>query len=360
MLYRVAVLPGDGIGPEVMDAALAVLEAVTAGGDLSLELTTHSAGAAHFRNHGEALPQSVLDACLTADAVLLAAIGLPDVRWPDGTEVQPTMMVGLRQALNVFAAVRPIRRYPGVPSPLAADRDIDFVILRENLEGLFASFGGGIILNDEVATDTIVVTRSGTERIARFAFDLSRRRKGRACDGKRMVTCIDKANVFRSFAFFRRVCSEVAADYDDIAFAAEYVDAASMYLLQRPDEYDVCVMENQFGDILSDLAAGLVGGLGMAPSAEVGNEHGLFQPSHGSAPDIAGQGIANPLAMILSAAMMLDWLGQQHADLSARDAAERMESAVSRMLTAGVSLPRDLGGTASTREVSRAVIAALE
>ena len=359
MAYRIAALPGDGIGPEVMDAALAVLQAVITGDGPELSLTSHAAGAEHYRQQGEALPQEVLDDCLAADAVLLAAIGLPDVRQPDGTEVQPTMMMGLRQALNVYAAVRPIKRYPGVPTPLARETPIDFVILRENLEGLFASFGGGSILNDEVATDTIVITRAGTERIARFAFELARRRGGRPSDQRKLVTCIDKANVFRSFAFFRKVCNEVAAEYDEVGFEAQYVDAASMYFVQRPEAYDVCVMENQFGDILSDLGAGLVGGLGMAPSAELGDKHGLFQPSHGSAPDIAGSGRANPLAMILSTAMMLDWLGHKHSDAASLQAAERIETAVTRMLAAGDTMPRDLGGTATTRQVSEAVISAL-
>jgi 3-isopropylmalate dehydrogenase len=353
--YRIAVLPGDGIGPEVTAAALPVVEQAAADHGIALAWTSHAAGASHFRETGVALPQTVLEDCLAADAVLLAAIGLPDVRSADGTEVQPTMMMGLRRALDVYAAIRPIRRYPGVPVPLASSRPIDLVILRENLEGLFASFGGGTLLNDEVATDTIVITRRGTERVVRYAFDLARRRRGRPSDGRRLVTCVDKANVFRSFAFFRKVFFEIAAAQADIAAEAQYVDAASMYLLQRPEAYDVLVMENQFGDILSDLGAGLVGGLGMAPSAELGDRHGLFQPSHGTAPDIAGRGIANPLAMILSSAMMLDWLGQRHSDRRCVQAAERIDAAVARVLVEGRALPRDLGGNASTADVGRAV-----
>ena len=162
------------------------------------------------------------------------------------------------------------------------------VILRENLEGLFASFGGGCLLNDQVGLDTILITREGTERIAEFAFRLAEKRKGRPSDGKRRVTCVDKANVFRSFAFFRKVFLEVADRFPQIESDAVYVDAMSLYMVTNPSDWDVLVMENQFGDILSDLGAAIVGGLGMAPSAEIGENHGMFQPSHGTAPQLGG------------------------------------------------------------------------
>lgn len=359
--YRIAVLPGDGIGPEVMDATLRVVKAALDGhSGRPLELTSYEAGAEHYRRTGTALPEDVLQSCRDADAVLLAAIGLPDVRKPDGTEVQPDMMMGLRQALELYAAVRPCRLYPGVPSPLRhVTAGIDLVILRENLEGLFASFGGGCLLDDRLATDTLVVTREGTRRICEFAFRLAARRSGRPKDGRRLVTCVDKANIFRSFAFFRKVFLEVAAEHPEIDAESAYVDAASMYLVQRPQDFDVLVMENQFGDILSDLAAGIVGGLGMAPSAEVGEHHGLFQPSHGSAPDIAGQNRANPLAMILSAVMMFDWLAERHQDDSAARVGHRIESAVAAMLEQQLALPADLGGSAGTDAVADAVISQL-
>jgi 3-isopropylmalate dehydrogenase len=358
--YRIAVLPGDGIGPEVMAATLPVLEAAAAATGIALDFQEHALGAGHFRRTGDALPAKVLDACREADAVLLAAIGLPDVRMADGTEVQPVMMVGLRRALGLYAAVRPIKLYPGVPTPLRdIGRGIDFVILRENLEGLFASFGGGCLVGETAATDTIVVTRLGTEKIAEYAFHLARRRRGRPLDGKKVVTCVDKANVFRSFAFFRHVFFEVAAHYPEIAAEAAYVDAMSLYLVQNPQAYDVLVMENQFGDILSDLGAGLVGGLGLGPSAEIGERHGLFQPSHGTAPQIAGKDLANPLAMILSGAMMLDWLGETRRDAAASEAGRRIEAAVARVLTEGEVRTPDIGGTAGTRAVGQAVVEAL-
>jgi 3-isopropylmalate dehydrogenase len=355
--YRIAVLPGDGIGPEVTAPALDALRAAeAAAGGFRLRFTQHAFGADHYRRTGEALPGTVLDDCLAADAVLLAAIGLPDVRQPDGTEIQPVMMVGLRRSLGLHSAVRPIKLYPGVRSPLRdIGAGIDFVILRENLEGLFASFGGGAIVGDAAATDTIVVTREGTTKVCETAFRMAARRSGRPLDGRKLVTCVDKANVFRSYAFFRRVFFDVAARHPSIAADAAYVDAASLYLVQNPQAFDVIVTENQFGDILSDLGAALVGGLGLAPSAELGDRHALFQPSHGTAPQLAGKDLANPLAMILSAGMMLDWLGETRTDPAAAAAGRLIESAVARVLAEGSVRTPDLGGTAGTRAVGEAV-----
>ena len=359
--YRIVALPGDGIGPEVLQATLKVLEVVCEDADMpGLNIETRAAGADHYRRTGEAFPADVRQACLDADAVLLAAIGLPDVRKADGTEVQPEMMMGLRQSLGLYAAVRPVKLYSGVPSPLRdVDDGIDLVILRENLEGLFASFGGGCQLDNRVATDTIVITREGTERIVDFAFQLARKRKGRPLDGRKTVTCVDKANVFRSFAFFRKVFFERALEHSDITAEAAYVDAMSLYLVQNPAAYDVLVMENQFGDILSDLGAGIVGGLGMGPSAEIGNDHALFQPSHGSAPQLAGANLANPIATILSASMMLEWLAEQRKDPSAATAACRIEEAVRHVLADGRVRTPDIGGSSTTAEVGEAIVSTL-
>ncbi len=282
------------------------------------------------------------------------------MRLPDGTEVQPQMVVGLRKALDLYAAVRPIKLYPGVKSVLAdTSKGIDLIILRENTEGLFASFNGGGSVQDEVATDTMVITRKGTARIAEYAFHLARRRSGRPLDGKRLVTCVDKANVFRSLAFFRKVFDDVAEKHPEVAHDHALVDAMSLYLVQNPAAFDVLVMENMFGDILSDLAAGLVGGLGLGPSAEIGQHHALFQPSHGTAPQIAGKGIANPIAMILSGAMMLDWLGDTRKDPVALATARRIETAVARVLAEGSNLTPDLGGQGTTDTLASAVVAAL-
>ncbi len=359
--YRIALLPGDGIGPECMDATQIVLDAVTSRtSDLELTYTSHRAGAELYRETGVTLPDEVLSDCLDADAVLLSAIGLPDVRQPDGTEVQPTMMVGLRRAMGLHSAVRPVKLYPGAPCALkVAGPGIDFVVIRENLEGLFASFGGGSMVGDDVATDTMVITRKGTAQVCDYAFRLAARRNGRPSDGKRMVTCVDKANVFRSLAFFRKVFFDVAASHPELSTDAVYVDAMSLYMVQNPWDFDVLVMENQFGDILSDLGAGLVGGLGLGPSAEIGENHALFQPSHGTAPTIAGKGVANPLATILSAAMMLDWIGDTRNDEACTHAANAIEQAVASVLSKGTVRTPDIGGTATTTQVATDVADAI-
>lgn len=357
--YQIAVIPGDGIGPEIMEAALSVLRAVESP-ELSFQFESHPIGAAHYARTGEILPSEVIDSCRNSDAIFLAAIGLPEVRLADGTEVQPQIVVGLRKALDLYAAVRPIKLYPGVSSPLAdTSKGINFVVLRENTEGMFASFNGGGSVQGEVATDTMVITRKGTARIAEYAFRLAKRRNGRPSDWKSLVTCVDKANVFRSLAFFREIFDEVAATHPDVEHDHVLVDALSLYLVQDPSAFDVLVMENFLGDIISDLAAAIVGGLGLGPSAEIGDDCALFQPSHGSAPPLAGRNVANPLATILSGAMMLDWLGEQHDDHVASAAGAHIDAVVARVLQAGTCQTPDLGGSASTSDMAQAVIAAL-
>ncbi len=249
-----------------------------------------------------------------------------------------------------------------MPSPLRLDpgQHIDYVIFRENTEGLFASLGGGSKVGEELAVDTLVITRKGTERIVRRAFRSSAcRERGAPADGIKRVTCVDKSNVFRSYAFFRQIFQETARDFPGVATDFAYVDAMTMNMVKTPERYDVVVLENMFGDILSELGAATVGGLGMVPSGDMGERYGLFEPSHGSAPEIAGRGIANPVAAILAAAMMCRWLGQQHDDPEAGRAADRIESAVAKALADPGARTRDIGGTASTREATDAVIDAL-
>jgi 3-isopropylmalate dehydrogenase len=354
--YRIAVMPGDGIGPEVVREGVRCLGAAEAG--FRLELETLPAGAGEYLASGKPLPDATVERARAADAIFLGAMGLPDVRWPDGTEMAP--QVELRFRLDLYAGIRPVRWYPGVPAVLAQKQpeDVDFVVVRESTEGLFASMGAGVVLRDEVATDQQVITRSGTERVCRAAFEWARRRsaeRGR----KPYVTCVDKANIFRSSAFFRKVFDEVAAGYPDVETGHEYVDACAMKLVTRPEAFDVLVTENMFGDILSDLGPGLIGGLGLAPSADIGDAHAVFQPTHGTAPDIAGKGIANPLAAILSAAMLLEWLGDRHADPAATEGGRRIRTAVERGLAAGRLLGPDLGGTMSTEEIGERVVQAI-
>jgi isocitrate/isopropylmalate dehydrogenase len=265
--YRVVVIAGDGIGPELTAAALEVLDAVQAArGDFALEIHHVDAGAGHYRQTGRNISEEGLAACAAADAVLKAPVGLPDVRHPDGTEAG--LLGGtLRLGLDLYANVRPVRLWPGVQAPLAfGPGQIDYVIVRENTEGLYASRGLGVA-NDWAASDVLLMTRPGVERIVRFAFELARRRNGAPSDGAHRVTCVDKANVLKSFAFFRRIFDEVAAAYPGVDAEHLHTDAAAQALVLEPTRFDVLVMENFVGDLLSDLGAATVGGWGCARRA---------------------------------------------------------------------------------------------
>lgn len=356
--YDIAVLRGDGVGPEVVAEACKALDAAVATvPGLALTVTERDAGVGLYARTGEALPAETYDAVRAADATLLGAMGLPDVRAEDGTEIQGRVTIGLRKSLGLYGGVRPIKLYPGITPRINGLGPVDLVVVRENTEGLFASFDGGADIADLVVGDTALISRAGTERVTRRAFELAAARSGRPVDGSALVTCVDKANIFRSQAFFRRVFTEVATgEYPSVLHEFTLVDALSLSVLQRPETYDVLVTENMFGDIISDLATVLIGGLGMAPSGDIGDRHALFQPSHGSAPDLVGQGVANPLATVLSAAMMLDWLADQHDDPAARAAARVVDSAVATVTAQGMVTP-DLGGNASTVEVGDAVAA---
>jgi 3-isopropylmalate dehydrogenase len=352
--YRITVIPGDGIGREVMTEALKVLQAVeVAFPGLAFKCQEYPAGARCCQDTGTDLPDGTLEACKTADAILFGAAGLPAVRLPDGTEIRP--QIKLRKRLDLYAGVRPIKRYAGVPPVLVGDPAIDYVILRENTEGLFSSEAGGARVGEQVVVDNLVITRPGTERIVRWAFKLAMQRHGASVDGMRRVTCVDKANVFQSMAFFRQIFYEVARDFPGVQAEHSYVDAMTMFMVQRPLRYDVMVSENMFGDIISDLGAGTVGGLGVAPSGDIGDTYGLFQPSHGTAPDIAGKGIANPIAQILSVRMMLEWLAETKQDTLLAEAAHAIERAVEKTLLDRKNHTADIGGSAKTAAVGEAV-----
>ena len=346
---NICVLPGDGIGVEVIDATLPVLEKAAKG--FSLRFETHPAGAQHYRKTGIALPEATFEAARNADAILFGAMGWPEIRYPDGTEIAPQL--DLRFRLELYAGVRPARAIPGIPLPLADARakEIDLVVIRESTEGLFASRGKGVVEDDREARDTMVITRKGSERVHEFAFRLAARRT------KRTVTCVDKANVFASMAFFRRIFDEVARRHPDVRARHHYIDATALDLVRKPWEFDVLVTENMFGDIISDQTAALVGGMGMAPSADIGDDHAVFQPCHGTAPDIAGLGKANPTACILSGAMMLDWLAERSGNDALAQAARRIEQAVNDIFT--TIKPLEFGGTAGTRAIRDAVLANL-
>jgi len=356
--YQITVIPGDGIGHEVMAEALKVLQAVEGCfPGIAFRCREYPAGAKICQETGTDLPDETLAACKTADAILFGSAGLPAIRLPDGTEIRP--QIKLRKRLDLYAGVRPIKRYAGIPPVLAGDPPIDYVIMRENTEGLFASEAGGARVGDRVVVDSLVITRPGTERIVRWAFKLAQQRRGAPADGVRRVTCVDKANVFQSMAFFRQIFYEVAKEFPGIQAEHAYVDAMTLFMVTQPLRYDVMVAENMFGDILSDLGAGTVGGLGMAPSGDIGDTYALFQPSHGTAPDIAGKGIANPIAQILSARMMLEWLAETKRDPQLLQAAAAIEQAVEKTLADQKNHTADIGGTAKTAAVGDAVAKAV-
>ncbi|WP_300015324.1 isocitrate/isopropylmalate family dehydrogenase [uncultured Roseobacter sp.] len=355
--FDIAVFRGDGIGPEITDPTLEILNALASQGGYTLSFKDCPAGAAHYAQTGQSLPEASMQAARAADAILLSAMGLPSVRYPDGTEISP--QIDLRKALNLFAGVRPVRIFPGQKTPLnmPAGKEVDFVLIRESTEGLFHTQGRGEVTPDE-ARETLLITRKTSELLFKFAFNLARERK-EAGRGPGRVTCVDKANVFRAFAFFRALFDAEAANHPDLASDHAYVDAMALWFVQKPWEFDVLVTENMFGDILSDLGAGLMGGLGVAPSADIGLDHAVFQPCHGSAPDIAGQGVANPLAMILSAAMMLEWLGLRHDHPAMVADGARLRAATEGVIADGRVLTGDLDGRATTAEAAGAVTAAL-
>lgn len=352
--FDIAVFEGDGIGPEIMEPTVKILAEMATAGEYALNFNVVPAGAAHYAATGESLPESSMDAARNSDAVLLSAMGLPSVRYEDGTEISP--QIDLRKALTLFAGVRPVRIFPGQKTPLNMPdgKEVDFVLIRESTEGLFHTQGKGEVTQDE-ARETLLITRDISEKLFRFTFGLAKERKQQG-RGPGRVTCVDKANVFRSFAFFREIFDAEAKKHPDLTADHAYVDATALWFVLKPWDFDVLVTENMFGDILSDLGAGLMGGLGVAPSADIGLEHAVFQPCHGSAPDIAGQGIANPLAMILSGAMMLDWLGVRHDNPKLVKDGTRLREAVEAVIGKGKVLTGDLGGTAGTQDAANAVV----
>jgi 3-isopropylmalate dehydrogenase len=348
---RIVLLPGDGIGPEVVAEAAAVLKDAASGAGVALDLEEHAAGGAALDLGKEPLPAATLEAARKADAVLLGAVGhprhdgLPRERRPEQA------LLGLRRGLGVFANLRPVRLHPALvgASPLRAEvvRGTDLLIVRELTGGLYFGTPRGIEGTGDArrGRNTMAYTAGEVRRIARVAFEAARRRRGR-------VTSVDKANVLETSQLWRDVVIETAQEYPDVRLDHLYVDNAAMQLIARPAEFDVILTENMFGDILSDEAAMLAGGIGMLPSASLGEGPGLYEPVHGSAPDIAGRGIANPLAAILSAAMLL-----RHS-LGLPAEADRVETAVARVLDAGArtaDLAKPGEAAVTTRDMGRLV-----
>ena len=348
--YEIAVVPGDGIGPEVVDAALDVMRAAAERCRVTFGTTRHPAGAFHYRDTGESISAATLAAIGSADAILFGAAGWPDIRKPDGTEIAP--QIDIREHFGLFAGLRPARLFEGVPRVLARG-EVDMLMIRESTEGLFAGRHDPPGNDPDSVSDRMTITRAGCERLFEVAFAQARARK--RAGGRGHVTLFDKANVLRSNAFMRRLFDEAALRHPDITTERMYIDHACLMMVTDPGRFDVVVTENQFGDITSEILAAIAGGLGLAPSADISLSHGVFQPCHGTAPDITGQGVANPVATILSGAMLFDWLGGRHDDANCTQAAGAIRDAVALVLASGPRT-RDLGGQGGTTEVTEAII----
>ena len=328
-MYNIAVIPGDGIGREVMDACIKVLNSL----DVEFNFTYGEAGDECLEKNGEALPNETIELAKNADACLFGAAG----------ETAADVIVRLRQELNLFANLRPVKSYPNTN---ALFDNLDFMIVRENTEGMYIAKEEDY--TEEGAIARRIITRKAEKRIIDYAFQYAKN------NNKSKVTGVHKANVLKvTDGLFKEILYEVAKEYEgEIEVEDFYVDATAMYLITRPETFEVIVTTNLFGDILSDEGAGLVGGLGMIPSGNIGEDGALFEPVHGSAPDIAGQGIANPMAMLLSACMMLNYLKEYEAE-------ENLNNAILSVLNEGNVLTPDLGGNATTDEVAEAIINAI-
>jgi tartrate dehydrogenase/decarboxylase/D-malate dehydrogenase len=348
--FEIAVVPGDGVGQEVVPAALQVLARAADRFGLRFNYTRYDWGADYYFRHGHMMPPGALDELAPSDAILLGAVGHPDI--PDHITLNG-LLLPIRRAFDQYANVRPAYLYPGVQSPLRKYNggDIDMIVVRENTEGEYANVGGFLYHHqpDEVAVQSAVFTRRGTERIVRYAFELARKRRRRLCS-------ITKSNAQGySMVLWDRVFQAVASEYTDVATESLLVDAAAMNFVRRPDSFDVVVGSNLFCDILSDLSAIVTGSIGLAASANIDASRrfpSMFEPVHGSAPDIAGKGVVNPLAAILSAGMMLD-------HLEVPEGGEAVRNAVASVLAGDGPRTPDLGGSATTDDVTNAVVSAL-
>ena len=329
MKHTITLIPGDGIGPEIVAATVRIVEA--AGVDVAWE--THIMGAQALEKYGETLPET------TIESIKRNRVALKGPQMTPVGKGFTSVNVGLRKALDLYANVRPVKTLPNVPSRYS---DVDVVIVRENTEGLYSGLEHTVIPG--VVESLKIVTEKASMRIAKYAFEFAR------TQGRKKVTCIHKANIMKlSDGLFLECFEKVAKDYPEIEADNKIVDNCCMQLVIKPEQFDVLVLENLYGDIVSDLCAGLIGGLGLAPGANIGEQGAVFEAVHGSAPDIAGQGIANPTAILMSAIMMLRHLGEM-------DPAARIEKAMLEVFAEGKSLTKDLGGTAKTDEFARAII----
>jgi 3-isopropylmalate dehydrogenase len=337
-MYKISLITGDGIGPDLSDSVLVILNTIHDKLGVKFDVRQLLAGDEALAKVGKALPDETLGAIKKSDACMKAPVG----------ESAADVIVVLRRMLDLYANIRPAKSYPNMP---ALKDNIDLVIVRENTEDLYT--GQEFELAD-AAVAFRIISEKASKKIAKYAFETARQR-----NGKKKVTCVHKSNVMRKTdGLFSRVCAAVAKDYSDVQFDQLYVDACAMNLIRKPETFDVIVTTNLFGDILSDEAAEVVGGLGMAPAANIGDNFALFEPVHGAAFDIAGKGIANPSSFILSAKMMLDWLGAKHKDQKCFDAAHKLEAAVYGVVKMGIKT-KDIGGNRTTKEFTKEIVSLL-
>lgn len=328
-MYKISLITGDGIGPELSESAISVLNTINDKTDVKFEITKLLAGDIALKEKGKALPDETLEAIKNSDVCLKAPVG----------ESAADVIVVLRRMLDLYANIRPAKSYPHMP---ALRDDIDMVIVRENTEDLYTGkeFSLG---NASVALR--IISENASKRIAKYAFEIAKQR-----DGMRKVTCVHKSNVMRiTDGMFAKACADVAKDYPDISFEQMYVDACAMNLIRQPHQFDVVVTTNLFGDILSDESSQVVGGLGMAPAANIGDKFALFEPVHGAAFDIAGQNIANPSSFLLSIKMMFDWLAAKHNDSKCTEIGQKLESIIFGLVKDGIKT-KDIGGDKTTAE----------
>ena len=331
-MYKISLITGDGIGPELSESAISILNTIDEKFDLNFEITKLSAGDKALEQTGKALPDETVNIIKQSDACLKAPVG----------ESAADVIIVLRRILDLYANIRPAKSYPHMP---ALRDDIDMVIVRENTEDLYTGkeFSLG---NSAVALR--IITEDASKRIAKYAFETAMQR-----NSKKKVTCVHKSNVMRiTDGLFAKSCTEISKDYPKITFEQMYVDACAMNLIRQPEEFDVIVTTNLFGDILSDESSQVVGGLGMAPAANLGDNFALFEPVHGAAFDIAGQNIANPSSFLLSIKMMLDWLGTKHNDSKCFEVAQNLESTIFDLVKSGVKT-KDIGGDKTTSEFTK-------
>jgi isocitrate/isopropylmalate dehydrogenase len=367
--YEVAIFPGDGTGPEVIREGERVLAALAEGGPSPWTTTRYPGGGQYFLETGREWEPEGEAAAHRADAILLGAVGWPGAKLPNGDIAGRALVLGLREGLDLYANVRPCKLYEGVKHRISGEyrqvwtpRNVDLVIVRENTEDLYTPARGRLTRGGEteVAVDTRLITRKGSERVIRRAFELARSRgRGAPEDGVKRVTCVDKSNVLEGCRFFRETFDRVATEFPEIERDYAYVDAFCQWLVRNPERFNVVVATNMMGDIVTDLAAVLQGGMGFAAGANVGDGHGMFEPVHGSAPKYAGKNQVNPYATFFAIAQMLRWLGERRADRRLTEQADRLERVLARTLADGGAGTYDQGGTASTSAAGDRVVAAI-